>query len=96
MYTHTYLKAGSTNKDFVTKQLTGFPGKPKNNTFLSDFFNVANVVGLPEIYVYIYIYIYINTYIYTYIYIYLYIFMLSVYRASYLTGQNERFLRTLT
>ena len=48
------LSAGSTNKDFVTRQLTGLPGKPKNSTVLSAssidpvaLSRVAKVAGLP-------------------------------------------------
>ena len=48
------LSAGSTNKDFVTRQLTGLPGKPKNRTTLSAspidpvaLSRVAKVAGLP-------------------------------------------------
>ena len=42
------LRAGSTNKHFVTRQLTGLPGRPKKRTFPPNgFFSVANVAGLP-------------------------------------------------
>lgn len=46
------FKAGSINNDLVTKQLTGFPGRPKKRVFfISPLLRlesiVANVVGFP-------------------------------------------------